>query len=89
MTHAGPVTCVCVANHSPVVADPHIHHIVPLYVGGPDTPENVVNICPTSHAAVHLLLRAWERAGGEPSWEVRRRFGPYVRDLARRGWEGR
>lgn len=89
MSHAGTVPCACVVTHSPVPADVHIHHVVPLYAGGPDTPENRVNLCPTTHANVHALLRAWERAQGEPSWDVRRRFSPYVRDLARRGWENR
>lgn len=65
------------------------HHVVPKYAGGTDAPENMVWICPTTHANVHELLRAWEKAGGEPAWEVRKHFSPFVRELARRGYEER
>jgi len=34
------------------------HHIQPLALGGPDVPGNIVNCCPTSHANIHVLLRA-------------------------------
>lgn len=78
--------CLCVSDHNPNVIVFHRHHIWPLGMGGPDEPENLVLLCPTSHDATHNLLRAWVKAGGEPSWEIRRRFGPYVRRLAEEGY---
>lgn len=89
MSHAGDVRCACVSAHSPEPFDVEVHHVVPLYAGGADTASNRLPLCANAHNNVHALLRAWERAQGEPSWDVRRRFSPYVRDLARRGWEGR
>ena len=86
MSHDADGTCACVVDHSPVPVELHVHHVHPLYAGGPDTAANKVWICPTSHVAVHELLRAYERAGGLPAWETRRRFGRYVRDLAARAW---
>ena len=31
-----------------------VHHITPLYVGGPDTTENVAALCPNCHRACHF-----------------------------------
>lgn len=31
----------------------HVHHKVPRSVGGPDTPENLVELCPGCHDALH------------------------------------
>lgn len=87
MTHAGDVTCACVTAHSPVPVDVEVHHVLPLSWGGPDTAANRTPICPTAHSSVHWLLRAYQRAGGTPSWEVRRRVSPFVRSLAQRGWD--
>lgn len=80
--------CQCVTEHRPQPIELHRHHIVPLYAGGPDVESNTVWICPTAHVSTHELLRAWERYEGEPPWEIRRQCGPYIRDLAERGWYG-
>lgn len=87
MSHAGDVRCACVAAHSPLPVDIQVHHVWPLAWGGPDVATNRVPLCPTTHASVHWLLRAYQRAGGEPAWEVRRRVGPYARALAKQGWD--
>ncbi len=87
MTHAGDIPCTCVENHVPSVIDPEIHHIWPSYANGPDVAENRVNLCPTAHSAVHWLLRRYEKAGGLPPWEDRRRLNPYLRHLADIGWK--
>jgi hypothetical protein len=34
----------------------HKHHIIPKYMGGPDTPENLVEVTVTQHAMFLLLL---------------------------------
>lgn len=78
--------CLCVAEHRPSPQELHRHHIWPLGMGGPDTEENVVWLCPTSHTNVHELLRAWVKYEGEPPWEIRRFFSPYIRDLAEQGY---
>lgn len=79
--------CDCVADHNPNVITFHRHHILPLGMGGADEPSNTVLLCPTVHYAVHHLLREWVKTGGEPVWEIRRRFGPYARGLAEEGWD--
>lgn len=79
--------CLCVADHNPNVVTFHRHHIWPLGMGGPDEPSNTVLVCPTTHYAVHHLLREWVAAGRQPAWEIRRRFGTYARELAEEGWD--
>ena len=78
---------VCVAEHRASPMELYGHHILPTGWGGPNTAANIAWICPTTHANVHELLRAYRKADGAPSWDVRRRFGPYVRRLAADGWE--
>lgn len=88
MTHDAGARCECVAEHRPEPDELEIHHVVPLGMGGPDVASNRVWTCPTTHANVHVLLRAWCKVKGEPPWETRRRFSPYVRALAERGYRG-
>lgn len=78
--------CVCVSDHNPNPMELNKHHIHPLGMGGADTEDNIVWLCPTSHANVHELLRAWVKNEGEPSWNVRKHFSPYVRDIAEDGY---
>lgn len=62
------------------------HHILPLSEGGPDVPDNIVWLCPTSHVNVHELLRAWVKYEGEPPWDIRKHFSPYIREIAAEGY---
>lgn len=78
--------CPCVSDHNPNVITFHKHHIWPLGMGGPDVGDNVVLLCPTVHAAVHHLIRDWVRVDGEPSWDIRKRFGPFARDMAEQAY---
>lgn len=87
MSHDAAVTCTCVANHAPEPTEYEIHHIWPLGKGGKDVAANRTWRCPTSHSNVHDLEREWYRHKGEPPWEVRRRYGPQVRELARRAYQ--
>lgn len=81
--------CACVAEHSPAAYVPTRHHILPQSWNGPTTTANLVTLCPSSHTAVHRLLDEYVRAGGDPGWEVRRRFSAFQRDLAARAWAQR
>ena len=87
MSHDEGRVCSCVTEHRPGIDELDRHHIVPLSWGGPDTEANVVWICPSQHRQTHLLLSAYRRAGGTPSWDVRRQFSPFTRALAQRGWD--
>lgn len=78
--------CACVSSHVPKPMELNKHHIHPLGMGGEDVPANVVWLCPTAHANVHELLRAWVKYEGEPPWEIRRNFSPYIRDVAEDGY---
>lgn len=79
-------SCACVATHTPAPQELNRHHIYPLGEGGTDAPDNVVWLCPTSHVNVHELLREIIRYEGDPPWDIRKRFGPYIRELAYEGY---
>jgi hypothetical protein len=81
--------CRCVTQHSPAAYVLVKHHIKPKSWGGPDTVENLVDVCPNSHSAVHRLIDSYVRAKGDPGWEVRRKFSAFQRELALRAWEQR
>lgn len=85
--HSGDRRCSCVADHHPEPAHLEKHHIWPLGEGGPDVAANVVWICPTTHTNAHLLEGAWKRAKGQPTWDVRRRYNYFTRELARRAYQ--
>lgn len=86
MGHDVGADCHCVVTHVPQPEELHRHHIWPLADGGPDEEWNWVWLCPTSHVNVHELLREYRRNAGCPPWVTRRRFGPYIRALADKGW---
>ncbi len=83
---ADDASCPCVADHNPNPHELHEHHIVPKAWGGPDTPENLVVVCPTTHANVHRLLREYVKAGCTPPLDVRRRYSASTRYWAEQGW---
>jgi hypothetical protein len=85
--HDSGQSCTCVSDHNPEPRELNRHHIWPKGAGGPDTPENLVWLCPTSHVNVHDLEREWVRYEGEPPWPVRRGYGPTIRELARRAYQ--
>lgn len=57
MAHDVRAECLCVAEHRPPFLELHLHHVWPQYLGGPDTADNLVWLCPTAHVNVHELLR--------------------------------
>lgn len=88
---AGPLSasfgshpCVCRSEHAPPVPWTHAHHIWPKYAGGPDTPENIVYVCPSTHDWIHIIWREFERSG----LSGRQRHWPhYAYEIAVQGWK--
>lgn len=79
--------CQCVSRHVPACRSVHAHHIWPKGLDGPDTPDNIIGLCPNQHAMTHRLIRLWgQRYNGEPPWWVQRHFSPIARELAKEGW---
>jgi hypothetical protein len=62
----------------------------PLSRNGPNVDSNLVLICANAHGNVHYLLTAIEKARGYEGipTAVKRSYGPGVRAIALRGWEG-
>lgn len=86
--HDAEGDCACVTWHVPAPQHLVRHHVVPLSWGGPDTEENTVWLCPTTHGNVHRLLWDYERFEGEPPWRgYRWHYSLYTRRLAERAWE--
>lgn len=83
------VMCKCVGKHVPLPMAYHKHHIIPKYLGGTDSKENLLVLCPTTHYNVHALLQHYGRYKGTPPGSVRKHYSDYVQGLAKRAWEGR
>lgn len=62
MGHDTGRVCKCMVTHRPHPLELHAHHVLPMYLGGPDDPINLVWLCPTAHTNVHELLRHMLRA---------------------------
>lgn len=91
MSHDDGATCLCMVEHRPAPLEYVEHHVVPTYLGGPDTPENRVWLCPTTHYNVHELLREFLRQSRVLTFrECSRAWGPpvseYAWQIARRGY---
>ena len=86
MTHDADKVCPCVAEHVPKAVELHRHHLLPSYLGGGDTDDNLVWICPNTHAATHELLRLYLRAGGPPHHDVINDYPRHARVLALKAW---
>jgi hypothetical protein len=63
------------------------HHVWPKGLGGPDTKENIVQVCDNAHGSIHSLLDYYIDFGGEVPWKIRRNYGLGVRQLAKEGWD--
>lgn len=79
--------CKCVGKHIPKPMELHKHHIWPLGEGGPDNRENLLLLCPTTHANVHRLWRAYEKYNGRPPWDMLKNYSEYCRWVVERGRE--
>ncbi len=91
MSHDEDEMCRCVSNHRPPPLELHRHHIWPTFLGGPDTDDNVVYLCPTGHSSTHELLLLMIKAD-KPLTETElenmepRPVSRYAGVLARRGF---
>ncbi len=79
------ISCPCVVRHVPAIRSTVTHHTVPKSWGGPDTPDNRIELCDNAHRLVHHRLNQWRTYRAEPPASG---FSTFIRDLARRGWEG-
>lgn len=79
--------CKCTKRHSPAVGLAEVHHIWPKEFGGPDTVENEVAICGTTHNNVHLIIRLYMNQSGVVSSKQLKPFNLYTRNLALKGWQ--
>jgi hypothetical protein len=49
----------------------HKHHIIPKYMGGPDTPENIVEVTVTQHAMFHFCnYQLWGNEEDRIAWRT-------------------
>lgn len=91
MSHDADEICLCVAEHRPPPLEYFEHHVWPSGMGGPDTADNRVFVCPTTHANVHELLRMMVKAGPLTYRQCQtiqpRPVSRYAYDLAALGYE--
>ena len=86
------VSCQIHLTHSPGIARAgglftvERHHIHPLEFDGPDTAANLIYLCPTSHTAVHELLRLMIKSMNQVPWEIRQHYGVAERRVAEDGY---
>jgi hypothetical protein len=77
--------CHCVTFHRPKVMELDKHHIWPTGDGGPDVPENLIWLCPTTHRNVHEYLRLLLKYEGEvPSTAPS--YPRFTREVAWKGY---
>ena len=49
----------------------HKHHIIPRYMGGPDTPENIVEVTVTQHSMFHFCnYQLWSNEEDRIAWRA-------------------
>lgn len=64
------------------------HHIIPKKYGGPDTAENLIDLCANGHGDVHYYIALLFKYQGDPPPVIRRTFGRKVQAVAWRGYTG-
>lgn len=79
--------CTIHGDHRPNSHLNHRHHVWPLGDGGPDSPTNVVVVCPTGHENIHLLIRLLKKYNGILSRFMLRGFSKEEIKLAYLGYE--
>ncbi len=84
--HDRGVLCQCVKYHRPKPLHHERHHILPKRWGGDSSPDNLVWLCNNAHESVHIILDALMVSDGDVPWEFMRRFNPYIRKIAMKGW---
>lgn len=92
LSHDEGAHCDCTTDHRPPVLEFQQHHVLPKYLGGPDTDDNLVWVCSTTHDNVHELLRLMLKLGPLSYAECQTLERPrvvsrFAYTLARRGFE--
>lgn len=87
MAHDHGQHCKCVIKHVPKPMELHKHHVWPISEGGPDSPHNLLWLCPTTHTNVHELWREYDKMNGRPSWATLMKYSAYCRMIVERGRE--
>ena len=77
--------CACHRHREHVPVERH--HVFPLGMGGPDTPDNRIVVCANAHYSIHAALDLLLRYEGDPPASSWRLYGWKVRRLARRGYD--
>lgn len=85
-SHDAGRLCPCVSRHVPVVNHVIRHHIWPKGSGGPDTEDNLIWLCPTTHENTHTCERLYRQYEGHPPWDRLLSFSLLSRDLGRRAY---
>lgn len=85
MPKAPAPSCACVKRHSPPVVVTDLHHVQPQSWGGKTVPENMIELCPSTHYTTHSLLNVYVRAlPGQPDPKVVAAYPPFAQNLAKR-----
>lgn len=78
--------CTVHGTHWPRSHSTVFHHIWPLGMGGPDTKENQVEVCPTGHTNIHMLIDLLQDNQGAVDKSRTKGFSRREIELARRGY---
>lgn len=83
--------CACVASHRPPVLGLDQHHILASFLGGDNTPGNLIWICGNTHRSTHEILTMFVNGGPMTYRQVQsvqdRPVSRYAYDLALRGYD--
>lgn len=79
--------CPCRATHRPIPRRLNRHHVLPESWGGPTIPDNLIDICPTTHVNTHMLIDLYNKNHGEVPVTTLRTFSFLERRLAKWAWE--
>jgi len=79
--------CTVHGSHWPRVHGTMIHHIRPLSWSGPDIASNKVEVCPTGHTNIHILLDLLSDRRGVPLTDETKGFSRGEIALAQRGYD--
>ena len=91
MSHDAGQRCACVSEHRPAPLELDRHHVWPLYLGGPDTPEAIVWCCPNCHRNTHEIFRLLITGGRRTYTQINAMYeqpvSRYAYELALRGFD--
>jgi hypothetical protein len=79
--------CQVHKKHIPEPHQNHRHHVYPLGHGGPDIEDNIIAVCPTGHANIHMLLKDFLLHMGNVPYSILRRYSHGERKAAELGYK--